>query len=115
MATKRKKAKWQEIGLTEEQYNEVRYQAKLELCRRDFWEFCKVLAPDFYMEGRDYLKELCYALQHLYESDEKILIINIRKTNNFPPRFQETSVTQSWNEKRVKIALCIPTFYQRPD
>ena len=80
MATKRKKAKWQEIGLTEEQYNEVRYQAKLELCRRDFWEFCKVLAPDFYMEGRDYLKELCYALQHLYESDEKVLIINM------PPR-----------------------------
>ena len=80
MATKRKKAKWKELGLTEEQYNEVRYQAKLELCRRDFWEFCKVLAPDFYMEGRDYLKELCYALQHLYESDEKVLIINM------PPR-----------------------------
>ena len=80
MATKRKKAKWQKLGLTEEQYNEVRYQAKLELCRRDFWEFCKVLAPDFYMEGRDYLKELCYALQHLYESDEKVLIINM------PPR-----------------------------
>ena len=68
--------KWQELGLTKAQYDEIRYQAKLELCRRDFWEFCKTLAPDFYMEGRDYLKELCMEIQNFYESDEKVLIIN---------------------------------------
>ena len=71
---------WQELGLTKAQYDEVRYQARLELCRRDFWEFCKTLAPDFYMEGRTYLKEFCKALQEFYESDERVLIINM------PPR-----------------------------
>lgn len=32
------------------------------------------------MEGRDYLKEFCYALQEFYESDQRVLIINM------PPR-----------------------------
>lgn len=50
------------------------------MARRDFWEFCKLLAPDFYKEGRDYLKEFCYALQEFYESDQRVLIINM------PPR-----------------------------
>ena len=69
--------KWQELGLTKAQYDEVRYQAKLELARRDFWTFCKVLAPDFYMEGRDYLKEFCVALQDFYEDvNQRVLIVN---------------------------------------
>ena len=83
---------WQELGLTEAQYNEVRYQARLELCRRDFWEFCKTLAPDFYMEGRDYLKEFCKALQEFYESDERVLIINM------PPRHGKSRTAQLFSE-----------------
>ena len=71
---------WEELGLTYKQYEEVRYQARLELCRRDFWTFCKTMAPDFYKEDREYLKEFCLALQEFYESDEKVLIINM------PPR-----------------------------
>ena len=71
---------WKELGLSKKQYEELQYQAKLELARRDFWEFCKLLAPDFYMEGRDYLKEFCYALQEFFESDQRVLIINM------PPR-----------------------------
>jgi hypothetical protein len=71
---------WQELGLTKAQFAEVQYQAKLELCRRDFWTFCKTIAPDFYMEGRHYLKEFCIALQEFYESDQRVLIINM------PPR-----------------------------
>ena len=68
------------VQLNKKQREELQYQARLALCRQDFWEFCKILAPDFYMEGRDYLKEFCYALQNFYESDEKVLIINM------PPR-----------------------------
>ena len=71
---------WDELGITQKQFEALKYQARLELCRRDFWEFCKALAPDFYMEGRDYLKEFCYALQEFYESDQRVLIINM------PPR-----------------------------
>lgn len=83
---------WQELGLTKAQYDEVRYQARLELCRRDFWEFCKTLAPDFYMEGRTYLKEFCKALQEFYESDERVLIINM------PPRHGKSRTAQLFSE-----------------
>ncbi len=71
---------WEELGITEKQFRALQHQANMELARRDFWHFCKLLAPDFYMEGRDYLKEFCYALQEFYESDERVLIINM------PPR-----------------------------
>lgn len=60
--------------------SEIIYQAKLELARRDFWEYCKLTAPDFYKESRPFLKDMCYQLQNFYESDEKVLVINL------PPR-----------------------------
>lgn len=72
--------KWEELGITEKQYNDLLYRAKLELARRDFWEYCKLLAPDFYKESRPYLKEFCKSLQEFYESDGKVLIVNM------PPR-----------------------------
>ncbi|MGH2179896.1 phage terminase large subunit, partial [Enterococcus faecalis] len=37
--------------------------AKLELCRRYFWEYCKLAASDFYKQDTVYLKELCDDLQ----------------------------------------------------
>lgn len=73
--------RYEELGMTKEQFEEVKYQALLELCRRDFWTFCCTIAPDFYMEGRTYLKEFCKALQAFYENnDQRVLIINM------PPR-----------------------------
>ena len=30
---------------------------RCELARRDFWEYCKLLAPDFYKEERKFLKD----------------------------------------------------------
>ena len=56
------------------------YQARLELARRDFFEYCKLTAPDFYNENRLFLKEMCNELQDFYEGDEQILVINL------PPR-----------------------------
>lgn len=55
-------------------------QAKYELARREFWEYCKLKAPDFYKEDRTYLKEFCYTLQNFYEGDKKVLVVNM------PPR-----------------------------
>lgn len=40
---------------------------KRELSRRDFWLYCKALAPEFYTEDRHHLKRLCITLQALYE------------------------------------------------
>ena len=69
--------KWEELGLTEEQFKKVQFQARMELARRDFWTFCKEKAPDFYKEDRRYLKHICRELQEFYEDpNEKVMIIN---------------------------------------
>ena len=59
------------------QYGDV---LRCELARRDFWEYCKLLAPDFYLDSRQFLKDKCKAYQEFYESDEEYLI------DNEPPR-----------------------------
>lgn len=58
----------------------IKKQARLELARRDFFEYCKLTASDFYKEERSFLKDLCYQLQDFYKSDEKVCVINM------PPR-----------------------------
>lgn len=59
---------------------ELRKQARLELARRDFFDYCKLMASDFYKEDREFLKDVCYQLQNFYQSNEKICVINM------PPR-----------------------------
>src|SRR5699024_9135688 len=49
--------------------------------RADFWEYCKVMADDFYKEVRCFLKDLTHEMQSFYESDtDEVLIVNA------PPR-----------------------------
>lgn len=55
-------------------------QARLELARRDFFEYCKLTAPDFYKEDRIFLKDMCNELQDFYFSNDQILVVNL------PPR-----------------------------
>ena len=38
---------------------EIIKQARLELARRDFFEYCKLTAPDFYKKNRKFLKDMC--------------------------------------------------------
>lgn len=59
---------------------ELKKQARLELARRDFFEYCKLTAPDFYKENRVFLKDMCYELQDFYESNDRVCVINL------PPR-----------------------------
>jgi predicted phage terminase large subunit-like protein len=62
---------------------ELKKQARLELARRDFFEYCKLTASDFYKEDRLFLKQMCNDLQKFYESnkpEDKILVVNM------PPR-----------------------------
>lgn len=62
---------------------EIIKQARLELARRDFFEYCKLTASDFYKEDRLFLKGMCNQLQDFYESkrpEDKIMVMNL------PPR-----------------------------
>lgn len=40
---------------------------RLDAARVSFWEYCKLINPSFYKESRDYLRQLCEALQALVE------------------------------------------------
>lgn len=54
--------------------------AKMELARREFFSYCNIMAPDFYREDREYLVNLCNALQEFIEGPHKIMTVAM------PPR-----------------------------
>lgn len=59
----------------------VKHFAQMELARREFWQYCKLTSPDFYMEGRTFLKDLANKLQwFVEEASEQIMVVNL------PPR-----------------------------
>ena len=55
--------------------------AKCELSKREFWQYCKTKAPDFYKKDRAFLHEFCDDLQtFLHDDYYDILVVNM------PPR-----------------------------
>lgn len=59
----------------------LKYYARMELARREFWEYCKFTSPDFYTEERHFLKDLAERLQwFIEEATEQIMVVNL------PPR-----------------------------
>ena len=60
---------------------EFQREVKIELARRDFWQYCKFTSPDFYKEDRNFLKDLSEKLQWFVEkAEEQIMVVNM------PPR-----------------------------
>lgn len=60
----------------------LKQQARKELARREFWQYCKLTSPDFYMESRPFLHDLADKLQwFIEEAEEQIMVVNM------PPRF----------------------------
>lgn len=58
----------------------IRLGAQLELARREFFSFCRLMAPDFYKPERQYLVNLCNDFQQFYEGGDQVMIVNL------PPR-----------------------------
>jgi len=67
-------------------------QIKLALAKKDFFEYCHIMAPDFYMRERRYLIELCDELERFYGSDDAVLIINL------PPRHGKSRTVSAFVE-----------------
>ena len=60
---------------------ELKRQARMELSRRDFWEYCQFTSPDFYTDDRHFLRDFAERLQWFAEeSDKKMMVVNM------PPR-----------------------------
>lgn len=60
---------------------EIKRHAQLELARREFFEYCHLMAPKFYKPERKYLVNLASDLQDFLTSDDDVLVVNL------PPRF----------------------------
>jgi len=54
----------------------LKLELQKELARRDFFEYCHLMAPKFYKRDRKYLVELCKDLQEFLTSDDDVLVIN---------------------------------------
>lgn len=54
----------------------LRYYARIELARREFFFYCQLKAPDFYKSDREYLKQLCNEFQEFLSSDDKVMVVN---------------------------------------
>lgn len=73
----------------------VRQQAKVELARRYFYDYCQLKYPRHYKEDRRYLKVLCDKIQAFSKQNEKrFLIINI------PPRHYKSFTAGNFVEWR---------------
>ena len=62
----------------------VQEQAKYELARRYFWDYCKVTSPEDYKDDRKFLSDMCHELQDFINSDDRVMVINL------PPRHYKT-------------------------
>jgi hypothetical protein len=56
---------------------EINKEILLKLGRKNFYPFCRLLAPDFYTPDRTYLKEICNELEHLYYTENGRLAIHV--------------------------------------
>lgn len=57
---------------------EVRLQAKIELARRNFWDFEKLLYPELFRDDRKLLKNMAETLQWFVdESDKHYLVLSV--------------------------------------
>lgn len=72
---------------------------QLELARRDFWEYCKLLSPDFYTDERYHLHILCVTLQALYEG--KLL-----RPDGVPYRKMMINIPPQHGKSRTLINFC---------
>ena len=78
----------------------IRVEARKELARKSFWQYCKTLHPTFFKDSRPHLKEICDTLQGIYEGTilkpdgkpyRKLMI-------NIPPRFGKSFTLTNFTE-----------------
>ena len=70
-----------QMRMTPELKQRLQYEARLELARRDFFDYCELMAPDFYKRSRPYLLYLTSVLQNFVSrSNKKVLVVSM------PPR-----------------------------
>lgn len=71
----------------------IRKEAKYELSRRVFYDYCQTKHPDFYLSERAYLEDLCNRLQAFVEqNDKRFMVVNM------PPRHGKSFTAKNFTE-----------------
>lgn len=84
----------------------LQIEARKELARRSFWQYCRIKAPRFYTPDRVYLKTLCETMQAFMEGEKHVLVINM------PPRHGKSFTASHFVEwvlgkqPRIKVMTC---------
>lgn len=72
---------------------QIQLEARKELARRVFYEYCRLRYPTHYTPDRPFLKEMCDRLQAFVEqNDKRFLVINV------PPRHYKSFTATSFVE-----------------
>ena len=58
----------------------IALNAKLELARRNFFDYCNLTASDFFKWDRRFLVDMADEMQAFSESEDDVLVVNL------PPR-----------------------------
>lgn len=70
----------------------IKKQIKCEIAKREFYEYCRLLYPQFYKKDREYLKTICDELQDFYFNDDEFMIVNA------PPRHAKSFTATNYAE-----------------
>lgn len=71
----------------------IRLEAKKQLARLDFYEYCKLKYPSHYSPDKPYLEEVCNKFQaFIDQTDKRFLVISM------PPRFYKSFTATSGTE-----------------
>lgn len=71
----------------------LRKRAKIELARQSLWHYCQIRTPGFYLQDREYLREMTATIQSFIESPSAhFLVISA------PPRHGKTLTAQHLSE-----------------
>ena len=73
--------------------NDLILQAKLELARRELYAYCQISNPEFYLDDRTYLRDMCNDIQDFIENaTERFLVVNL------PPRHGKSYTAKNLTE-----------------
>jgi len=81
----------------------VQKQAKIELARRNFWEYCKTIAPDYYIDSRYHLRKICETLDNFYNR-------NLLKPDGDPYTKLMLNIPPQHGKSRTLINFCAWVF-----
>lgn len=89
-------------------YKALSFYADIQRARQSFWHYCNVRHPKFFLEDRNYIKDLCATLEDFYYNDTQVLIINM------PPRTGKSFTSSQFVEwvlgKNPKYKIMLGTY-----